>query len=190
MLPQYPDDFPRDGTLLDLLRWACVSAARSDRWAEYRPAQLFSVDRRGGLGGQRGRNRHASAGIDPVRGLRISAGIAHQPTPQFASDLTTVDIMVETLIALGATHCFGILGDGINSTIEALRKRQDRIKYISVGHEEAAAFKASGAAKHAGQLGVCVGTTGPGAVHVLNGLYDAQMDSVPVVAITGMSSMT
>ena len=69
--------------------------------------------------------------------------------------------MVETLIAWGATHCFGVVGDGINSIIEALRKRQDRIKYIGVRHEEAAAFMASGFAKHTGQLGVCVGTTGP-----------------------------
>ena len=95
--------------------------------------------------------------------------------------------MVETLISWGATHCFGVVGDGINSIIEALRKRQDRIKYIGVRHEEAAAFMASGFAKHTGQLGVCVGTTGPGAVHLLNGLYDAQMDGAPVVAITGMT---
>jgi pyruvate dehydrogenase (quinone) len=95
--------------------------------------------------------------------------------------------MVETLISWGATHCFGVVGDGINSIIEALRKRQDRIKYIGVRHEEAAAFMASGFAKHTGQLGVCVGTTGPGAVHLLNGLYDAHMDGAPVVAITGMT---
>ena len=116
-----------------------------------------------------------------------SADIAPQPSPQFASDLTTADIMVETLIAWGATHCCGIVGDGINSIIEALRKRQDQIRYIGVRHEEAAAFMASGFAKHMGQLGVCVGTTGPGAVHLLNGLYDANMDGASVVAITGMT---
>ena len=115
-----------------------------------------------------------------------SDGVVRQP-PQFAPDLTTADIMVETLISWGATHCFGVVGDGINSIIEALRKRQDRIKYIGVRHEEAAAFMASGFAKHTGQLGVCVGTTGPGAVHLLNGLYDAHMDGAPVVAITGMT---
>jgi pyruvate dehydrogenase (quinone) len=92
-----------------------------------------------------------------------SGDITPQPSPQFASELTTADIMVETLIARGATHCFGLVGDGINSIIEALRKRQDRIKYIGVRHEEAAAFMASGFAKHTGQPGVCVGTTGPGA---------------------------
>jgi pyruvate dehydrogenase (quinone)/pyruvate decarboxylase len=81
-----------------------------------------------------------------------SDGIVSQPSPQFAPDLTTADIMVETLISWGATHCFGVVGDGINSFIEALRKRQDRIKYIGVRHEEAAAFMASGFAKHTGQL--------------------------------------
>ena len=116
-----------------------------------------------------------------------SDGVVRQPSPQFAPDLSTADIMVETLILWGATHCFGVVGDGINSIIEALRKRQDRIKYIGVRHEEAAAFMASGFAKHTGQLGVCVGTTGPGAVHLLNGLYDAHMDGAPVVAITGMT---
>ena len=137
----------------------------------------------------------ASAGATATQALasnqsadsEISGGIVPQPSPQFAPDLTTADIMVETLISWGATHCFGVVGDGINSIIEALRKRQDRIKYIGVRHEEAAAFMASGFAKHTGQLGVCVGTTGPGAVHLLNGLYDANMDGAPVVAITGMT---
>jgi pyruvate dehydrogenase (quinone) len=127
----------------------------------------------------------ASASTQPPDS-EISQGIVRQP-PQFAPDLTTADIMVETLLSWGATHCFGVVGDGINSIIEALRKRQDRIKYIGVRHEEAAAFMASGFAKHTGQLGVCIGTTGPGAVHLLNGLYNAQMDGAPVVAITGMT---
>jgi pyruvate dehydrogenase (quinone) len=124
---------------------------------------------------------------NPSGASESSGAIARQPSPQFAPDLTTADIMVETLISWGATHCFGVVGDGINSIIEALRKRQDRVKYIGVRHEEAAAFMASGFAKHTGQLGVCVGTTGPGAVHLLNGLYDAHMDGAPVVAITGMT---
>jgi pyruvate dehydrogenase (quinone) len=137
----------------------------------------------------------ASAGATNTQALasnqsgdsEFSGGVSTQPSPEFAQDLTTADIIVETLIAWGATHCFGVVGDGINSIIEALRKRQDRIKYIGVRHEEAAAFMASGFAKHTGQLGVCVGTTGPGAVHLLNGLYDAHMDGAPVVAITGMT---
>src|SRR6204780_356690 len=115
------------------------------------------------------------------------AHITRQPSPSFADDPNTADIVVETLIAWGATHAFGVVGDGINSIIEALRKRRDRIRYIGVRHEEAAAFMASGFAKHTGQLGVCLGTTGPGAIHLLNGLYDAHLDGAPVVALTGIT---
>jgi pyruvate dehydrogenase (quinone)/pyruvate decarboxylase len=103
------------------------------------------------------------------------------------NDLNTADILVETLINWGVTHAFGIVGDGINSIIEALRKRQDRIRYIGVRHEEAAAFMAVGFAKHTGRLGVCVGTTGPGAIHLMNGLYEAALDGAPVVALTGLT---
>jgi pyruvate dehydrogenase (quinone) len=65
--------------------------------------------------------------------------------------------------------------------------RQDKIRYIGVRHEEAAAFMASGYAKHTGRLGACIATTGPGAIHLMNGLYDAKMDSAPVIAITGLT---
>jgi pyruvate dehydrogenase (quinone) len=82
--------------------------------------------------------------------------LAGQPTAQPSNDLKTSDILVETLIDWGVTHVFAIVGDGINSIIEALRKRQDRIRYIGVRHEEAAAFMATGFAKHTGRLGVCV----------------------------------
>jgi pyruvate dehydrogenase (quinone) len=99
--------------------------------------------------------------------------------------LNTSDILIETLIRWEVQFVFGIVGDGINPIIEALRKRQDKIRFIAVRHEEAAAFMASGYAKHTGKLGVCLATTGPGAVHLLNGLYDAKMDSTPVLAITG-----
>jgi pyruvate dehydrogenase (quinone) len=113
--------------------------------------------------------------------------VLQQPTPMPGPDMTTSDILVETLIDWGATHVFGIVGDGINSIIESLRKRQDRIRYVAVRHEEAAAFMASGWAKHTGGLGVCVGTTGPGAIHLMNGLYDAAFDGAPVVALTGLT---
>jgi pyruvate dehydrogenase (quinone) len=115
------------------------------------------------------------------------AHVTAQPMPSPDADLNTSDILVETLIDWGATHVFGIVGDGINSIIEALRKRQDRIRYVAVRHEEAAAFMASGFAKHSGRLGVCVGTTGPGAIHLMNGLYDAALDGAPVVALTGLT---
>ena len=113
--------------------------------------------------------------------------LSAQPAPPFADDPATADILVETLIAWGVAYAFGIVGDGINAIVEALRKRQDRIRFIGVRHEEAAAFMASGFAKHTGKLGCCIGTTGPGAIHLMNGLYDASMDGAPVIAITGLT---
>jgi pyruvate dehydrogenase (quinone) len=127
--------------------------------------------------------RSASA----VQPSETEADVTSQPKPTSEADINTSDILVETLIDWGATHVFGIVGDGINSIIESLRKRQDRIRYIAVRHEEAAAFMASGWAKHTGGLGVCVGTTGPGAIHLMNGLYDAAFDGAPVVALTGLT---
>jgi pyruvate dehydrogenase (quinone) len=115
------------------------------------------------------------------------SNVTPQPTPSPDENLNTSELMVETLIDWGATHVFGIVGDGINTIIEALRKQQDRIRYIPVRHEEAAAFMASGFAKHTGRLGVCIGTTGPGAIHLMNGLYDAALDGAPVVALTGLT---
>jgi pyruvate dehydrogenase (quinone)/pyruvate decarboxylase len=106
---------------------------------------------------------------------------------QNQGDQTTSDIIVETLIAWGATHVFGLVGNGIAGLIEAVRKREGQIQYIGVRHEEAAASMASGYAKLTGKLGVCIGTTGPGAVHLLNGLYDAALDGAPVVALTGLT---
>jgi pyruvate dehydrogenase (quinone) len=102
-----------------------------------------------------------------------------------SEEQNTSDIIVETLIQWDVPVVFGLVGDGINPIIEALRKRQNRIRFVAVRHEEAAAFMASGHAKHTGKLGVCLATTGPGAVHLMNGLYDARMDSAPVLAITG-----
>ena len=96
------------------------------------------------------------------------------------------DILVETLIKWGVDVVFGLPGDGVNGVIEALRQRQDRIRFIQVRHEEAAAFNACAYAKWTGKLGVCVVTSGPGGIHLLNGLYDAKLDGQPVVAITGM----
>src|SRR6266446_6402865 len=99
---------------------------------------------------------------------------------------TASDVLVETLLAWGVDTVFGIPGDGINGIIEAFRKRQDRIRFIQVRHEEAAAFMACGYAKFTGRLGVCVATSGPGGIHLLNGLYDAKLDGQPVLALTGM----
>jgi pyruvate dehydrogenase (quinone)/pyruvate oxidase len=98
---------------------------------------------------------------------------------------TAADIMVETLIDWGVEVVFGLPGDGINGIMEAFRKRQDRVRFVQVRHEEAAAFMACGYAKYTGRLGVCLATSGPGGIHLLNGLYDAKMDQQPVLAITG-----
>lgn len=97
----------------------------------------------------------------------------------------TADIVAEALIDWGVQVIFGLPGDGINGFIEALRKRQDKIKFILVRHEESAAFMACAYAKYTGKLGVCVATSGPGAIHLLDGLYDAKMDNTSVLAITG-----
>src|SRR3954469_18133345 len=101
--------------------------------------------------------------------------------------MTTADVLVERLIDWGVKIVFGLPGDGINGIMEALRQRQDRITFLQVRHEEAAAFMATGYAKYRGELGVCLATSGPGAIHLLNGLYDAKMDGAPVLAITGQT---
>src|ERR1700758_73021 len=101
---------------------------------------------------------------------------------------TTADILVDTLIDWGVEVIFGLPGDGINGVMEALRKHQDQIRFIHVRHEESAAFMACAYAKYAGKLGVCLGTSGPGGIHLLNGLYDAKLDHQPVLAITGLQA--
>lgn len=98
---------------------------------------------------------------------------------------TTADVLVDKLAAWGVDTVFGLPGDGITAILDAFRRNQDRIRFVLVRHEEAAAFMASGWAKYTGRLGCCIGTTGPGAVHLLNGLYDAKMDGAPVMALTG-----
>lgn len=98
---------------------------------------------------------------------------------------TVADLLVERLIAWGVDTIFGFPGDGINGVFGALRTHQDKIRFIQVRHEEAAAFAACGYAKFTGKLGVCVATSGPGGIHLLNGLYDAKCDGQPVLAITG-----
>src|SRR5688500_17335941 len=99
---------------------------------------------------------------------------------------TAADVLIETIQGWGVEVVFGLPGDGINGIMEALRKRQDRIRFVQVRHEESAALMACGYAKFTGRLGVCVATSGPGGLHLLNGLYDAKLDGQPVLAITGM----
>src|SRR4051812_27239542 len=98
------------------------------------------------------------------------------------------ELLVERLADWGVDTIFGLPGDGINGITEALRRHQDRIRFVLVHHEEAAAFMACGYAKSTGRLGVCLATSGPGGLHLLNGLYDAKLDHAPVLAITGMQA--
>src|SRR5436305_12890777 len=100
---------------------------------------------------------------------------------------TTADLLIERLIDWDVDTIFGLPGDGVNGIFEALRTHQDRIRFIQVRHEEGAAFAACGYAKFSGRLGVCIATSGPGAIHLLNGLYDAKLDGAPVLAITGQT---
>src|SRR5256885_4167163 len=99
---------------------------------------------------------------------------------------TAADVLVETIAKWGVDTVFGLPGDGINGIMEALRVRQDRIRFIQVRHEEAAAFMACAYGKYTGRLGCCLATSGPGGIHLLNGLYDAKLDQAPVLAITGL----
>src|SRR5437764_4376533 len=103
---------------------------------------------------------------------------------------TAADLLVERLECWGVKAVFGLPGDGINGLMEAFRKKRDSIRFVHVRHEEAAAFAACGYAKFTGQLGVCIATSGPGAIHLLNGLYDAKLDHQPVLAIVGQQAAT
>lgn len=98
---------------------------------------------------------------------------------------TVSDLLIERLTEWGVDTIFGFPGDGVNGIFESLRTHQDTMRFIQVRHEEAAAFAACGYAKFTGRLGVCVATSGPGGIHLLNGLYDAKCDGQPVLAITG-----
>src|SRR2546428_1780122 len=100
---------------------------------------------------------------------------------------TAADLLIDTIRDWGVEVVFGLPGDGINGIMEALRKRQDKVRFVQVRHEESAAFMACGYAKFTGKLGVCLATSGPGGLHLLNGLYDAKLDGQPVLAITGMA---
>ena len=100
--------------------------------------------------------------------------------------MTAADVLIESLIDWGVEVVFGIPGDGINGIMESLRTHQKEIKFIQVRHEESAAFAACGYNKLTGKLGVCLATSGPGGLHLLNGMYDAKLDGAAVLAITGL----
>lgn len=97
----------------------------------------------------------------------------------------TGEVLANVLIDWGVDHIYGMPGNSINEFIDDLRKKEEEIKYIQVRHEEVGALAASSYAKLTGKLGVCSSIAGPGGIHLLNGLYDAQKDGVPVLAIVG-----
>ena len=102
--------------------------------------------------------------------------------------VTAADFLMERLLAWGVRRIFGYPGDGINGLVAAIARTKGKLDFIQVRHEEQAAFMASAHAKFTGEVGVCLATSGPGAIHLLNGLYDAKMDHQPVVAIVGQAS--
>src|SRR3982751_70187 len=101
---------------------------------------------------------------------------------------TVADHIVSRLHAWGVRRIYGYPGDGINGLMGALRKAGDSMSFVQAAHEELAAFMACAHAKFTGEVGVCIGTSGPGAIHLLNGLYDAKADHQPVVAIVGQAA--
>ncbi len=101
--------------------------------------------------------------------------------------MTAADNLCERLIAWDVSTIYGFPGDGINGILGALRRHQDELRFVQTRHEEMAAFMACGHAKFTDEVGVCMATSGPGAIHLLNGLYDAKLDHQPVVAIVGQT---
>ena len=104
--------------------------------------------------------------------------------------ITVGDFLIERLHAWGVRTIFGYPGDGINGVFGALQRAEDKVRFVQVRHEEMAAFMAAAHAKFTGELGVCIATSGPGATHLLTGLYDARMDHMPVLAIVGQQART
>src|SRR3978361_505099 len=103
---------------------------------------------------------------------------------------TVGDFVVKRLHAWGVRKMFGYPGDGINGVFGAMRRAPEQIEFIQARHEEMAAFMACAHAKFTGELGVCIATSGPGASHLITGLYDARMDHMPVLAIVGQQART
>src|SRR6202046_3727575 len=97
---------------------------------------------------------------------------------------TVAESIIDALAELGVTHVWGVVGDALNPVTDAIR-REERVEWIGVRHEEGGAFAAGAQAQLTGTLGVCMGTVGPGSIHLLNGLYDAKKSHAPVLAICG-----
>jgi len=103
---------------------------------------------------------------------------------------TASDYLVQRLFDWGVRKVYGYPGDGINGVMGALNREKEKVEFIQTRHEEEAAFMACAHAKFTGEVGICIATSGPGAIHLLNGLYDAKLDHQPVVAIVGQQAST
>src|SRR4051812_32151506 len=101
---------------------------------------------------------------------------------------TVGEFVLNRLTQWGIKRVFGYPGDGINGLTTAFRRMEGKLEFIQARHEEMAAFMACGHAKFTGEVGVCMATSGPGAIHLLNGLYDAKLDHQPMVAIVGQTA--
>jgi len=102
--------------------------------------------------------------------------------------MTVGDFFIDRLHQWGVKRIYGYPGDGINGVFGALQRAEGKIEFVQVRHEEMAAFMSSAHAKFTGELGVCIATSGPGAAHLVTGLYDARLDHMPVLAITGQQA--
>src|SRR3954468_23502814 len=120
-----------------------------------------------------------------LRLMRVSGWIL-AGAATMADQRNVSDLLIDSLSEWGVDVIFGLPGDGINGIVEAIRQRQDRMRFIVARHEEAASFMACAYAKWTRKLGCCLATTGPGGAPLLNGLYDAKFDRAPVLAITGL----
>src|ERR1051326_1299317 len=132
----------------------------------------------------RPRKKCSLPAIEPARPPHLTAN--RKQFRKGAAAMNAYDVLIEVLVDWRVVVIFGLPGDGINGIMEAMRTHEDKIKFVQVRHEESAAFMACGYAKTTGKLGVCLATSGPGGIHLLNGLYDAKMDGAPVLAITGL----
>src|SRR6266498_2216761 len=103
---------------------------------------------------------------------------------------TVSEFLLERLSAWGVRRIYGYPGDGINAIMGALNEADESFSFVQVRHEEMAAFMACAHSKYTGEVGICLATSGPGAIHLLNGLYDAKMDHQSVVAIIGQAATT
>src|ERR1700761_4674164 len=123
--------------------------------------------------------------------FRLRRKIASTSSGQANMAETVSDFFWARLYEWGVRCIFGYPGDGINGLLGGLQRLgEDKIRFVQVRHEEMAAFMASAYAKFTGKLGVCLATSGPGASHLLTGLYDARLDHMPVLAITGQQART